>query len=169
MKKRKIAVIYHSQTMGNTKAAAEHVVQGINSVGQFELFVANTNDGRVEPGVLSDCAAAAFGTPDYFSYPAGGLKMSMDDWLIAQRAGNEDIKGMPIALFLTHGGGGVAKGPFEELFRHVGPQVGQTVTAKGKPGSAEADALRKLGADLAREAEKLLSSAAGTARRGKRR
>jgi flavorubredoxin len=95
--------------------------------------------------------------------------MFMDDWLIAQRAGNEDIKGMPIALFLTHGGGGVAKGPFEELFRHVGPQVGQTVTAKGKPGSAEADALRKLGAELAREAEKLLSRAAGTARRSKRR
>lgn len=157
MKKRKIAVIYHSQTMGNTKAAAEHVVQGINSVGQFELFVANTNDGRVEPGVLSDCAAAAFGTPDYFSYPAGGMKQFIDDWLIATRAGNEAIKGLPISLFVTHGGGGRAGKPFEELMRRIGPQVGETLMIKGKPGEPEADACRQLGAALAAEAGKFLA------------
>jgi flavorubredoxin len=161
MRKKKIAVIYHSQSAGNTKAAAEYVIKGIADADGFEVFAANTNDGRVCPSVLEDCAGAAFGTPDYFSYPAGGLKMFVDDWLIAQRAGNDRIKGMPIALFMTHGGGGVARGPFEELLRHVGPQVGQTLAIKGKPGRIEAAACRKLGAELAGKAEEFLASAAG--------
>jgi flavorubredoxin len=154
---RKIAVIYHSQSAGNTRAAAEHVVRGIKEAGEFEVVVANTNEGRVDAAVLADCAGAAFGTPDYFSYPAGGMKVFMDDWLIAQRGGNEEIKGLPIALFCTHGGGGVARGPFEELFRHVGPQVGETVMIKGHPGQAEGEACEQLGAALARRAEEFLS------------
>lgn len=158
MRSRKIAVIYHSQSAGNTKAAAEHVIEGIESVGGFELFVANTDEGRVEPAVLADCAGAAFGSPDYFSYPAGGMKVFMDDWLIAQRGGNEEIKGMPVALFLTHGGGGAARKPLEDLFRHIGPQVGETMTVKGRPGEPEAEACRRLGQELAREAEQFLAA-----------
>ncbi len=156
MRKKKIAVIYHSQSAGNTKAAAQHVADGIRTAGQFEVVSLNTNDGRVDPAVIADCAGVAFGAPDYFSYPAGGMKAFMDDWLIAQRGGNEDIKGMPIALFMTHGGGGAARGPFEELFRRVGSQVGETVAIKGAPGEPEAARCRELGAALAREAKKFL-------------
>ncbi len=157
MRSKKIVVIYHSQSLGNTKAAAEQVAAGIRGAGEFEAVCLNTNDERVAPAVLADCAGAAFGTPDYFSYPAGGLKVFMDDWLIAQRGGNEDITGMPIALFLTHGGGGRAKEPFEGLLQRVGPQVGETVDIKGAPGEAEAEACRQLGAALVREAEKFLA------------
>jgi flavorubredoxin len=157
MRSKRIAVIYHSQTLGNTKAAAESVAEGIRAAGGFEVLVANTNDRRVDPAVLADCAGAAFGTPDYFSYPAGGMKQFIDDWLIATRAGNEAIKGLPIALFVTHGGGGRAGKPFEELMRRIGPQVGETLMIKGKPGEPEADACRQLGAALAAEAEKFLA------------
>jgi flavorubredoxin len=158
MRQRKIAVIYHSQASGNTKAAAEHVAEGIRGAGGFEVFMANTNEQRVDPMVLEECAGAAFGTPDYFSYPAGGIKVFMDDWLMAKSAGHEGIAGLPVALFMTHGGGGVAKGPFEDLFQRVGPQVGQTVTMEGRPGQAEAEACRKLGAELVRKAEEFLSA-----------
>ena len=156
MRKRKIAVIYHSQSAGNTTAAAEQVAKGIAEAGDFEIFAVNTNDARVRPSVLEDCSGVAFGSPDYFSYPAGGLKMFIDDWLIAQRAGNEKIKGMPVALFLTHGGGGAAQAPLEDLFRHIGPQVGSTLAIKGRPGSAEAAQCRALGAELARKAREFL-------------
>jgi flavorubredoxin len=152
MQRKKIAVIYHSQSAGNTKAAADHVAEGADAAGEFELVCLNTHEGRVDPALLADCAGAAFGTPDYFSYPAGGIKLFVDDWLIAQRAGNEEIKGMPVALFLTHGGGGLAKAPFEELMRHIGPQLGETLVIKGCPGEPEAQACRNLGAELARKA-----------------
>jgi flavorubredoxin len=157
VRQKKIAVIYHSQSAGNTKAAAELVAEGIAGAGEFEVHLANTNEGRVDPAVLAECAGAAFGTPDYFSYPAGGLKMFVDDWLIAQRAGNEEIKGLPIALFLTHGGGGLARDPFEDLLRHIGPQVGETLSIKGSPADSDAAACKQLGAELARRAESYLA------------
>ncbi len=153
MNRTRIGIIYHSQSQGNTAAAAEQVARGAREVAELEVFLRNTYEEPVKPVVLADCAGVAFGTPDYFSYPAGGLKVFMDDWLIAKRQGNDRIEGMPVALFMTHGGGGAAKGPFEELFHHVGPQVGETVSAKGRPDEEQAEALRKLGAQLAQEAE----------------
>jgi len=158
MRKKKIAVIYHSQAAGNTKAAAEYVAEGARAEGEFEVVLANTNDERVDPVMLSECAGVAIGTPDYFSYPAGGLKVFMDDWLLAKRAGHEDIEGMPVALFLTHGGGGAAQGPFQDLFKRLGAQVGETVSMKNAPDEADAKACRELGALLAREAHEFLAS-----------
>ena len=148
----KVAVIYHSQQEGNTHAAAQAVAQGVRADGRFEAVLHNTHEQEVSPQLLAQCAGVAFGTPDYFSYPAGRLKVFMDNWLIAKRRGNEDIEGMPVALFMTHGGGGAARGPFEDLFHHVGPQVGETVTMKGAPDDEAAEQCRELGALLAREA-----------------
>jgi flavorubredoxin len=157
MRQKRIAVIYHSQSLGNTKAAAEFVIEGIKSAGGFEVVAFNTNEGRVDPALLAECAGAAFGAPDYFSYPAGMMKQFMDDWLIAKRKGNEEIEGIPVALFATHGGGGRLKEPFESLFQRVGPQVGETLMIKGAPGDAEAEACRKLGAALVAKAAELLA------------
>ena len=157
MRARKIAVIYHSQAAGNTRAAAECVAEGIGQAGGFEVVLANTNEQRVDPVTLADCAGVAVGTPDYFSYPAGGLKVFVDDWLLAKRAGHEDIEGMPVALFMTHGGGGGARKPFEGLLGRLGPQVGETVVMKNAPGDQEAEACRRLGAELACKAEEFLA------------
>ncbi len=152
MGRSKVAIIYHSQQAGNTQAAAECVAEGARAAGDFEVVLFNTNEQRVDPAVLADCAGVAFGTPDYFSYLAGGLKVFMDDWLIAQRAGNEEINGMPVALFMTHGGGGRAKQPFEELCGRVGERVGETVAIKGRPGEEESELCRCLGALLVEKA-----------------
>ena len=157
MRRKKIAVIYHSQQSGNTRKAAEALAEGVRESGQFEAVLTNTNEQRVDPGVLAECAGAAFGTPDYFSYPAGGMKVFMDDWLIAKRGGNEDIGGMPVALFVTHGGGGKAREPFESLIKHVGPQVDTTVMVKGAPGEEDARTLAELGRKLAQAADQFLS------------
>ncbi len=155
MRAKKIAVIYHSHS-GNTAAAARLIAEGIEGAGGFEVLLVNVNEKRVDPAILADCAAAAFGTPDYFSYPTGCIKTFIDDWLIAKRKGVEQGE-IPIALFVTHGGGGKAQQPFESLFRRIGPQSAETVSIKGKPEGEQADALRKLGADLVREAQELLA------------
>ena len=156
MRQKKIAIIYHSQSRGNTAAAADKVADGVREHGEFEPELHNTNDGRVAPAVLSECAAAAFGTPDYFSYPAGGMKMFIDDWLIAKRGGQEGLEGLPVALFVTHGGGMKAVEPFEYLFTKVGPQVGETVSVAGAPADEDADRCRELGRRLAEQAETFL-------------
>jgi len=150
--KRKIAVIYHSQEAGNTRAAAELVAEGVREAGDFDVIMHNTNEQRVDPGILVGCAGLALGTPDYFSYPAGGIKMFMDDWLIAKHAG-KTAEGMPVAVFLTHGGGGKAKAPHETLCRRIGPQAGGTLSIKGKPDAEAAEACKALGRALAKAAQ----------------
>ena len=157
MSQGRIAVIFHSQSVGNTKAAAELVAEGIREAGDFEVVLENTNDGRLDPAILEGCAGVAVGTPDYFSYPAGGLKMFIDDWLIAKRGGETKIEGMPVALFVTHGGGGSAKEPHETLFRRIGPQVGETLLVEGKPRGEAVKACVALGKALAAAAEEYLS------------
>jgi len=156
MQRDKIAVIYHSQSTGNTRKAAEAVAEGVREEGKFEVVLKNTNEERVDPALLAECAGAAFGTPDYFSYPAGAMKVLMDDWLIAKNAGNTDIEGLPVALFVTHGGGGKARQPFETLFTRIGPQVGQTLMIQGAPTGAGAEACKGLGGKLVEAAEKFL-------------
>jgi len=156
--RKKIAVIYHSQS-GNTQEAARSVAEGVKEAGDFEVVLLNTNEARVAPAILAECAGAAFGTPDYFGYPAGGMKMFIDDWLIARRGGNERIEGLPLALFMTHGGGGAAREPFEGLFRRIGQQVGETLCIKGKPTQADCQACRDLGAALAARAKEYAARA----------
>jgi len=92
-----------------------------------------------------------FGTPDYYIYVAGGLKVFVDDWYIATQKGVEGLKGKPYGLFHSHGGGGGVRGPFESLFKHVGgKQVGHTIESCGHPNAAALRACRKLEAQLAR-------------------
>jgi len=158
MQRSKVAVIYHSQTAGNTKAAAELVAEGIREDGRFLVELHNTNEERVEPALLTECAGVAIGTPDYFSYPAGGLKVFIDDWLIARRADNKGIEGLPVALFMTHGGGGAAMGPFQDLFGRIGPQVGETLSIKGRPQGDQVEACRALGRKLAESAAEFAGS-----------
>jgi flavodoxin len=158
MARKAIALIYHSQSAGNTKAAAAHVREAIEADGRFSVLEYNTNDGRVGPGILAECAGAAFGTPDYFSYPAGGVKMFFDDWLVEKRKGNEEIEGLPVAPFMTCGGGGAAKTPFEGLCQKVGPQIADTVVIKGSPDDEGAEACRKMAKLLVEEAVRFAES-----------
>ena len=67
-------VIYHSQEFGNTAVMAEAVAEGLNEAGcEVELF--NTNEGRFDIPSFPEYDCVAFGSPDYFSYVAGGLDL----------------------------------------------------------------------------------------------
>ena len=98
-----VLVLFHSQEYGNTGAMAAAVAQGAEAAGALVELV-NTNDGRFDPDAYRDFDAAAFGTPDYWSYIAGGLKLFLDDWYIAGKADRRGLEGKPYGLFFSHGG-----------------------------------------------------------------
>jgi len=143
-----ILVLYHSQEYGNTAAMAAAVAEGARAAGA-EVTSVNTNEKRLDPEQYRRFDAVAFGSPDYFSYIAGGLKVFLDDWYIARKSKRQGLEDKPYGLFYSHGGGGAARRPLEELFSRMGSKVGQTVASRGRPNDAVMAACRELGRQLA--------------------
>ncbi|MFC1713091.1 flavodoxin family protein [Candidatus Poribacteria bacterium] len=145
----KALVLYHSQEFGNTAPMAEAVAQGLRDAGcEVDLF--NTNDGRYDVTQFPQYDCAAFGSPDYYSYIAGGLKVFMDDHYIYDvRKGLEGLKGKPYALFYTHGGGGKVRDTMQGVFRRVGTLVGEPLGSRGKPDAKVVEQCKALGKKLA--------------------
>lgn len=142
--KMKTLVLYHSQQHGNTEKMAKAVAVGIGEGATLW----NVNEERFDVSKLPEYDAYAVGTPDYFSYMAGTLKTFMDDVYLAERAGAKGISGKPVGLFLSHGGGGKAKEPFENLFKRLGDVVGEMIESNGTPSEAVLSACRELGKKL---------------------
>ncbi len=148
-----ILVLYHSQEHGNTGAMADAVAEGAKKAAA-EVTLANTNEQRLDVESYRGVDAVAFGSPDYYSYIAGGLKVFLDDWHIARGANADGLTDKPYALFYSHGGGGKVRGVLENLFERMGTKVGQTVESKGAPDEQVLAACRELGAQLAEAAAK---------------
>ncbi|MBN1876778.1 MAG: FprA family A-type flavoprotein [Anaerolineae bacterium] len=143
-----ILVLYHSQEHGNTGKMAQAVAEGARDAGA-DVVLFNTNEGRYDIEQYRAFNAVAFGTPDYFSYFAGTLKVFLDDWYIAKLSNAAGLTGKPYALFFSHGGGGAARSPFEKLFAQMGTQIGTIVTSAGTPSATVVAACRELGRKLA--------------------
>jgi multimeric flavodoxin WrbA len=108
---RKILIVYHSMG-GNTKAAAELVAQGARALEGTRVQVKEGLKAGVND--LLSCDGIAVGTPDYFSYMAGGLKDFFDRTCYPTEG---HVTGKPCAIFVTHGGGGKAVQSVEKLCR----------------------------------------------------
>ena len=147
-----ILVLYHSQEHGNTHAMAEAVAEGARQAGT-QVKLVNTNELRLDIERFRLADAVAFGTPDYYSYLAGGLKVFLDDWHIAKKTNPQGLTGKPYGLFYSHGGGGAVRGPLVKLFQGIGTLVGDVVESKGAPDQKALDACGKLGRDLAAAAK----------------
>jgi len=124
---KKILVVYHSQQFGNTKSLALAVAEGMKDAGG-EVIIINTNERRVSLEEFMTSDAVTIGTPDYYSYPAGTIKTFFDDLYLWDKAG-KSVKGKPAVLFMTHGGGGRARQPFESLAERFFQRVGETLTS----------------------------------------
>lgn len=148
-----ILVLYHSQEYGNTATMAQAVGEGARAAGA-DVTLVNTNEQRLDLERYRNFDAVAFGSPDYFSYIAGGLKVFIDDWYIARKSNRRGLEDKPYGLFYSHGGGGRARGPFEDLFSRMGSQVGETIESYGRPNDGVLEACRELGWRLAGAAKK---------------
>lgn len=98
----KILVIYHSQS-GNTKAAAELVAKGAQSVEGADVKIKQAL--KTTSDDLLNCDAIAVGSPDYFGYMAGGLKDFFDRTYYPTQG---QVTDKPCAIFVTHGGKRIA-------------------------------------------------------------
>jgi flavorubredoxin len=145
----KALVLYHSQEFGNTALMAGAVAEGLKSAG-LEVDAFNTNDGRFDVTKFPEYDCAAFGSPDYYSYIAGGMKTFMDDHYIHDvRKGLKGLKGKPYVLFCSHGGGGRVRDAMVNIFKRVGTQVGEPVGSRGRPGPEVLEECKALGKALA--------------------
>ena len=146
----KALVLYHSQEFGNTAAMAEAVAEGLRDAGcEVDLF--NTNDGRYDVTRFPQYDCVAFGSPDYYSYIAGGLKTFMDDhYMCDVHEGLPGLREKPYALFYSHGGGGRVRDAMDRIFSRIGTLVGEPVGSRGRPDRKVLESCRALGKQLAR-------------------
>lgn len=147
----KILIVYHSMS-GNTEAMAKAIAEGAKAVRGTEVALKRALDAGVED--LLSCQAVALGSPDYFSYMAGGLKDFFDRVYYPTQG---KVTGKPCALFASAGGPPtkvietmqrIAVGAMK--MEPAAPAVG----VSGKPPAETLAECRSLGETLARAAEK---------------
>jgi multimeric flavodoxin WrbA len=140
----KVLVVYHSLS-GNTKKMAEAVAEGAKAAGAQVALKTG-----IEAGVddLLNCDAVALGSPDYFSYIAGGLKDFLDRTYYPTQG---KVTGRPAAVFASAGGPperviGILK---QALGWFKLKQVADPVGCSGKPSAEALSACKELGRALA--------------------
>jgi flavorubredoxin len=145
----KLLIIYHSQS-GNTQAAAEIVSKAAGGVSDTEVVMKEALKADAED--LLSCDAIAVGSPDYFSYMAGGVKDFFDRTLFPTQG---SVTGKPCGIFVSHGGGGRAVDSVKSIcgsFKFS--LVSDPVMVQNSPDEEATAALEKLGTQLAEAAKK---------------
>jgi NAD(P)H dehydrogenase (quinone) len=154
---KRILIVYHSQQAGNTRKMAELVAQGCRQVKGVEVEMVNVNESRVNMDTAERADAYALGTPDYFTYMAGGLKQFFDDLCLASWA-KRRVAEKPYVAFVTHGGGGGAIQSVEKLAAALKlVKVADSVLCKGAPSGPAVEQSVQLGRKLAEHVMKLPS------------
>ena len=139
----KVLIVYHSLS-GNTKAAAEAVAEGVKAGGADPVVKTGLQAG---PEDLLACQAIAVGTPDYFSYMAGGLKDFFDRSYYPTQG---QVADKPCGIFVTHGGGGKAVDSMKSVCGSFKFKVvAEPVLVKNSPDKAAVEKLKALGKTLA--------------------
>jgi len=158
----RIAVVFHSQEKRNTQRLASLVAEGCCSVDGMSVSLVDVSNSSPSMDCVREADGYAFGSPNYFSYMAGGLKAFFDGLWLASNA-RQSMVGKPFVAFLTYGGGGNsaralltpgARGravrSIERLARKFGlRRVAKSLVCRGHPSDASMDRAIKLGKTLA--------------------
>ena len=143
-----VLIVFHSQS-GNTQKAAEAVAQGAKSLAGTKVIIKEALKATAED--LLSCKALAVGTPDYFSYMAGGLKDFFDRTFYPTQG---KVTDKPCGVFVTHGGGGKAVDSVLSICRSFKFKiVGEPALVKGAPDAEAKAKLAELGKLLAEAAK----------------
>ncbi len=144
----RVLVVFYSLG-GNTRAAAEAVAQGAGDVAGTEVVLKDGLEATQED--LVSCDALAVGTPDYFSYMAGGLKDFFDRTYYPTKG---KVADKPCGIFVTHGGGGKAVDSMQSVCSAFKFKVlGEPVMVEGAPDEEAKGKLAELGRSLAEAAQ----------------
>ncbi len=141
----RVLVVYHSLG-GQTKAMAEAVAEGARSAAGTEVVVKTGLEATIDD--LLACDAIALGSPDYFSYMAGGMKDFFDRTYYPSQG---KVTGKPAAAF------GSAGGPPTTVLKVLEQAIGwfklhkvaDSVGTSGSISSGVLDECRELGRKLA--------------------
>ncbi|MFN4227916.1 MAG: flavodoxin family protein [Candidatus Ratteibacteria bacterium] len=142
---KKVLVVYYTLG-GNTEKAAEFIKKGIESEG-VEVVMKKGVDATCED--LLNCDGLVIGSPDYFSYMAGGLKDFFDRTYYPSKG---KVEGKPYFAFLTHGGGGKAIESIEKIaatFKFK--KVIEPILIKNAPSKKDGEKLFEAGKEFARK------------------
>lgn len=140
----KVLIVYYSLG-GNTEKAAKAIEKGAKEVAGTQVILKNALKATVDD--LIDCDALTIGTPDYFSYMAGGLKDFFDRTFYPTQG---KVTGKPCIIFMTHGGGGKAIESVEAMCqRFKFKEISKPILIKGKPDNQAEKQLEEAGRKLA--------------------
>ncbi len=141
----KIIIVSHSQS-GNTEHAAGIVAEGARTVEGVEVLSKPALEATADD--LLECDGIGIGTPDYFSYMAGGLKDFFDRTFYPTKG---QVVDKPCVIFVTHGGGGTpAAKSVQSICRSFKfKQVTEPVLVRGRPDESSKESLIELGRSLA--------------------
>jgi len=93
-----VLVVYHSLA-GHTKQMAEAVAAGARGVPGTEVILKTGLEATIDD--LLACDGIALGSPDYFSYMAGGVKDFLDRTYYPSQG---KVTGKPAVTFASAGG-----------------------------------------------------------------
>jgi len=145
-----VLVVYHSLS-GQTKKMAEAVSEGAARVPGTTVSLKTGLEATIDD--LLACDAIAIGSPDYFSYMAGGIKDFLDRTYYPSQG---KVNGKPAVTF------GSAGGPPEKVLQCLDQalawfklkKVADSVGASGGVGPEALEQCTALGKKLAEAAKK---------------
>jgi len=143
----RVLVVYHSLG-GNTKQMAEALAAGARGVAGTEVVLKTGLEATVED--LLACDAVALGSPDYFSYIAGGLKDFFDRAFYPSQG---KVTGKPAVTFGSAGGPAtVVLGVLDQAVRWFKLEKVDSVGASGRITPEVLASCQALGKKLAEAA-----------------
>lgn len=134
-------IIVYNSTTGSTKALAEAVMEGAQSL-DLDTQVIDAFDAKAEDLLAAD--AIGFGVPTFNYHPAKPIMRVLDD------LSKHDAKGKIAVVFGSYGWSGQGVPAVAEKLREIGFKVlDPAIRVKYKPSENEIDGCRLLGKAVA--------------------
>ncbi|QEE17674.1 flavodoxin family protein [Promethearchaeum syntrophicum] len=112
--KKKFIILYYSKD-GNTHQLAKRFWDIFREFipNRYEIEMMKAQEMNIES--LRASIGIIVGSPDYYSYVAGQIKIFFDEILEYKK----NFKGKPAIGFITHGGGGDAANSLQDLLSYL--------------------------------------------------
>jgi flavorubredoxin len=134
-------IIVYNSTTGNTKALADAVMEGAQSL-ELDTQVIDAFDTNAEELMAAD--AIGFGVPTFNYHPAKPIMRLLDE------LSKKDVKGKIAVVFGSYGWSGQGAPAVAEKLRKIGFRVlDPVIRVKYKPSENEIDGCKLLGKDVA--------------------